>query len=286
MNRTFRGLIFLVVAALLLSCDSYNLSLKNFYEGRRGSGAPSAFTSVTDIVPYLVSTTGGVTVAEPVPLPVDIALDNTGWEDLLDAIGTSGKFVTLDLSACPRGTLMGGTGLFSDGGFDPGEANSTGKDRIVSLVLPNAAIHLLSGAYQPSFEYFTALESVTGNNITTINQTVFRDCAALRTVSFPNVSDIGADNFSNTGAATLTVTLGNTAPTLGTDMFNNVTAPKTVTVKVPFGATGYGTVPGTYTGADTTPNWGNGFRGGGWNGSALTSSSTVNSNITLTIEEL
>jgi hypothetical protein len=79
--------------------------------------------------------------------------------------------------------------------------------------------------------------------------------------------------------------LGNTAPTLGTVMFAGVTG-KTVTVKVPSGATDYGTIPGNYTGTDTTSNWGNGFRGGGWNGSAIMNSSMINGNISLSITYL
>jgi hypothetical protein len=67
-------------------------------------------------------------------------------------------------------------------------------------------------------------------------------------------------------------------------IFFSVNAPKTVTVKVPRGATGYGPVPATYTGNDTTVAWGNGFRGAGWDGSAFTySSSDINTYITLNI---
>jgi hypothetical protein len=77
----------------------------------------------------------------------------------------------------------------------------------------------------------------------------------------------------------LAVTLGATVPTLGTYMFSSVSATKTVTVKVPSGATGYGSSP-TDT---TTDNWGNGFRGKGWDGSNY-GSGTVNSNISLTIK--
>jgi hypothetical protein len=53
-------------------------------------------------------------------------------------------------------------------------------------------------------------------------------------------------------------------------------------VKVPPLATGYGTVPATYSGSNTA-NWGNGFRGGGWTGSAFSSYGAVNTNITLNI---
>jgi hypothetical protein len=67
-------------------------------------------------------------------------------------------------------------------------------------------------------------------------------------------------------------------------MFDGITAAQTVTVKVPSGATGYGTIPATYSGSNSTANWGNGFRGGGWTGSAFVNSSYINSNITLKIQ--
>ena len=73
-----------------------------------------------------------------------------------------------------------------------------------------------------------------------------------------------------------------TAPTLGASIFSNIST-KTVTVKVPSGATVYGALPSTYSGEDETVNWGNGFRGKGWDGSTFTGGS-INSNIALTIQ--
>jgi len=79
----------------------------------------------------------------------------------------------------------------------------------------------------------------------------------------------------------LSITLGDTVPTLGSELFIFVSAPgKTVTVKVPDISEWNGIV-GTYSGADNTENWGNGFRGLGWDGSALVASWGRNSNITL-----
>jgi hypothetical protein len=78
------------------------------------------------------------------------------------------------------------------------------------------------------------------------------------------------------------VTLGATAPTLGTDMLNIDTA-QTVTVKVPNNPAWSGKT-GTFTGNNATDNWGNGFRGGGWNGTGMTNSANVNSNITVIVE--
>jgi hypothetical protein len=98
-------------------------------------------------------------------------------------------------------------------------------------------------------------------------------------VEFPTAQTIGDYAFSSTGNQTLAVTLGPTAPTLGRNMFSGVSAAKTVTVTVPSGATGYGSTPGNT--ADVC--WGNGFRGGGWTGSAFVDGDTVNGNVNLTI---
>jgi hypothetical protein len=73
--------------------------------------------------------------------------------------------------------------------------------------------------------------------------------------------DIGERAFMETGGQALKITLGNTAPTMGANMFDAITVPKTVTVKKPSGATGYDTA------------WETAFKGG-------------NANITLILEDL
>jgi hypothetical protein len=280
--------------------------------------------------------------------------------------GSSATWVALDLSAC----------AMADGAteFDPEPAKSDQKEKIVSLVLPNAVRRIAGNGSSSAFTGFT-ITAVSGANVeeigdyafanrsflitasfpkatdigkdafyfcfalttasfpeaTDIGEQAFFYCNNLTTVSFPEATDIGAGAFGGCTALTtasfpeatdigeqafdgcynlttasfpkatdigrrafrgtgitkaLTITLDNTAPALGTDMFSNVpsegTGTKTVIVKVPSGATGYGSSP-TDT---TTGNWGNGFRGGGWNGSAMTDSSKVNSSISLTIETI
>jgi hypothetical protein len=110
----------------------------------------------------------------------------------------------------------------------------------------------------------------------------FSGCSALTEASFPAAESIGDLAFQATGTTALTLTLGDAAPTLGSRMFSSVSAGKTVTVKVPSGATGYAPA---YIDSDTVC-WGNGFRGRGWNGSEFTTTDTgyFNSNITLTIQ--
>jgi hypothetical protein len=65
-------------------------------------------------------------------------------------------------------------------------------------------------------------------------------------------------------------------------MFSSISN-KTVTVQVPGGASGYGPVPAQYDNDDNaTPSWGNGFRGGGWNGAMA--GGAVNNGVTLRVE--
>jgi hypothetical protein len=279
------------------------------------SGAPPPFllTSVIAVSTYLGTAQEAGTPADPVYLPVGLVLaasGGNGWTDLLDAISTANKHVNLDLSACTRSNLASGGGLYSTGTFDPDSAYSTGKDKIVSLVLPDAATIIIAGTYSDAaFQYFTALKNVSGANIETvydyafyntpiatvdfpealtIGQYAFQACTSLTTVNLPNAATIGENAFEGFGTGPLTVTLGSAAPTLGTDMFSLVPSTKNVIVKVPSGATGYGLVPGTYNEPvpPYTVNWGNGFRGGGWTGSTFQydGANYVNSHVKLTIE--
>jgi hypothetical protein len=65
---------------------------------------------------------------------------------------------------------------------------------------------------------------------------------------------------------------------VGTNIFSGVTAAKTVVVKVPQGATSYGTLPVTVDGGNSINNWANAFRGKGWDGNAY-GTGEINTNI-------
>jgi hypothetical protein len=346
----------------------------------------TAVTSVDGVDEYLDDVSGGDDAADPVLLPVQIDLA-TEWSSLLEAIEDEGKYVALDLSGCAMSS--GNTT------FDPGTAN-TGEKYIVSLVLPNAATGIKAGGWRTStFKNFTALKSVSGENVQTVGYSAFYDCNGLTTVNLPNATSIGSEAFAycrgltsvdisaatsigngafvdctgltsvalpaatsigntafsyctgltsvdisaatsigdyafaNCGGLTsvalpaatsigegafynckgltsvalpaatsigtyafqeignqaITITLGATVPTLGYRMFDVVNS--AVTVKVPNGATAWSGKTGTFRGSNTDVNWGNGFKGGGWTGSAFESgggANAVNSNITLTIK--
>jgi hypothetical protein len=138
-----------------------------------------------------------------------------------------------------------------------------------------------------AFEDCTGLTTVNLPAATSIGNNAFVRCTGLTTVNLPEATSIDYHAFRSTGNQTITITLGATAPTLEYGMFFGVSSTKIVTVKVPSGATGYNTnnaLPVTITGSDTTENWGNGFRGGGWDGNAIAYAQSVNSYISLTIK--
>jgi hypothetical protein len=155
------------------------------------------------------------------------------------------------------------------------------------IVLTTVDLPKATSIGQYAFAGCTVLTAVSFPEAFGIGTQAFVDCTALTTVSLPKVTSIGTQAFMRTGTAkALTVTLGNTPPTLGMNMFNNVTGgTKTVTVKVPDNPA-WNNIISAYNGANTTDNnWGNAFRGGGWNGGSM-GTGTVNSNINLTIETL
>ena len=125
-----------------------------------------------------------------------------------------------------------------------------------------------------------ALQEISFPQATTIGESAFAFCTNLQDINLPQAASIGNYVFIYTGTTSLTITLGNTIPTVGINTFLYVTSTKTVKTLVPAGSTGYGDSP-TNTTADI---WGNGFRGKGWNGTNCMNG-TVNSNIILTIEK-
>jgi hypothetical protein len=132
-----------------------------------------------------------------------------------------------------------------------------------------------------AFSGCSTLATVSLPVATIIGESAFASCAVLATVSLPKVTHIKTKAFSSTGTTGLTITLGaSTPPLLGINMFNGVNSSKNVTVKVPSTAAGYGSSP-----SDTNDNWGNAFRGKGWDGgSGSYLNGTVNANISLTIQ--
>jgi hypothetical protein len=126
-----------------------------------------------------------------------------------------------------------------------------------------------------AFDGCTGLSSVSFPEAASIGGTAFNGCTGLSSVSFPKAASIGGYAFYGTGTGDLTITLGNTPPTLGIGMFSGVIAAKTVTVKVPSGSTG-----------NYNATWVSAFKGVGGSASAANGGSTENTYITVNITAL
>jgi hypothetical protein len=128
-----------------------------------------------------------------------------------------------------------------------------------------------------------------------LNGYAFYNCTNLERVTFSKVTELAHYTFQ--GCTKLTdITLGTIAPKMGNFCFVDITSPRTITVKIPNGATGYDeagtTFPKTYNelgSSSMAKNWANGLRGGGWDGTnfSITSgyniSYYINNNITIII---
>jgi hypothetical protein len=149
--------------------------------------------SVAEIETYLPIATSvyAGTLEEPIPLPISMVLSTVNWQGILSVIQSKGKYVALDLSACIAGADTSGGGLYGDNTFDPGAAN-TGEDRIVSLVLPNAAEKIKAGddVSEAVFRYFITLKSIAAAGVIEVGDYAFGD-SALTMVSLPAATTIG-----------------------------------------------------------------------------------------------
>jgi hypothetical protein len=159
--------------------------------------------------------------------------------------------------------------------------NKTGTTLVMYPSASGQVTSLITAVGSYAFAGCTGPTAVDLPPATSIGSYAFAGCTGLTAVDLPAAASIGSYAFAYTDSTALIVTLGSTAPTLEINLFNNVTANKTVTVKRPTSADSqYGAAP-----ADTTvQNWGNAFRGKGWDGTSYLTG-TVNGYITLAIED-
>jgi hypothetical protein len=128
----------------------------------------------------------------------------------------------------------------------------------------------LPAATSIGYYAFSGCDSLTSIDLpvaTSIGYSVFSHCRNLTDVNIPAVTSIGSDAFSDYRDTPLTITMGATPPAVGPRVFGFDFGyggdSKSVTVKFPVSAAAaYGAEP-TDT---TTRNWGNAFRGIGWDG--------------------
>ncbi|MDR1576172.1 MAG: leucine-rich repeat domain-containing protein [Treponema sp.] len=235
-----------------------------------------ALASLADAVAYLSAAAQAGTLSDPVPLLLAIDLSSGGWTGLLSMLDGQAKKIALDLTDCD----MGGTE------FNPDYTTSAGKDKIVTLTLPKEATSIKAGDYSnsnSSFKHFTALTELQAPAVETVGDYAFLVCTTLATVSLPAATTIGILPFRGTGS--LALTLGAAVPTLEINPIGEIYSATSVTVKVPSGVTAWDSIVSgsPYAGNDTSDNWGNGFRGGGWDGAAMTGGA-ISEYMTLSIE--
>jgi len=202
-------------------------------------------------------------------LTYSVPLDRKAWMGILDFIAKEGRYVNLDLKGCTfvEGNQLGGLirvtvddGSFPTGtapsyfAFDPDPFVMWGKDKILTIILPDDAQMINQAVEKPNleneskdkessaFRHFTNLTSVSGANVTLIGNYAFTDLASLKTVSFPRVGhtvlntelqdpdnkmsngfrvDIGARAFS--GCTGLTEVTFNSAAVIGAYAFSGCT---------------------------------------------------------------
>ena len=158
-------------------------------------GGGSGYTSIDAVTKYLLSVKGGTNVDDPVPLKVNLDLQVmteqvSGWQRLLGAIETAGKYVALDLSDCK---MSGGPE------FLPARNVRTGKSFIVLIILPKVA-ESTGGAGDvpnPAFRHFSNLKTVSAEKLTSIGVNSFSTCKSLISVDFPAAIKIDGNAFRN-----------------------------------------------------------------------------------------
>lgn len=183
-------------------------------------------------------------------------LDRDAWFDILDTIATEGRNIKLDLkkSTYVDGNVYGGliAVTVNDGGlpktyiaFDPVPAIKWGKDKIVSIILPDAAQYINPATLNnvseenenvkrnSAFRNFTKLDSVSAANVSHIGNYAFTDCVSLKKLDFPKLAlgidpsgdepaDIG--HFAFKGCTSLTEVKFNLAAVIGRYAFKDCTS--------------------------------------------------------------
>jgi hypothetical protein len=157
---------------------------------------------------------------KPMPLPLQMYLAG-GADDLqkvFSAMHVNQNYVDLDLSRCTSNNNV----------FNTNAKEGTGKDQVVSLVLPNTAWGIRDDSPDdpydyPVFNHFNNLKFVSGAGITYIGMNAFMDRTTLETAGFPKAERVSDRAFFN--CSKLTAVNLASAKWLGTSAFENCSTP-------------------------------------------------------------
>ena len=180
----------ILALGLVLSCSEPEPTPTD--EGLQGKISSTSWEN--DLYEYLLSMQGGKTSHEPVEIKVAIQLTESNWLKMLMILQEFGVYTILDLSDCDFSDSNSSStgGLDRGRQFNPMPSVSTGKQRIVKLVLPAACTGITA-----SFSYFSSLKTIEADNITTIPSYAFSGLANIDSVHFPQLRDIEYNAFYN-----------------------------------------------------------------------------------------
>jgi hypothetical protein len=175
---------------------------------------------------------GGATADDP--LTMIVGADSTdNWEEILAK--AEGKFVALDLSDYPMaGDEFAPIAIRENDLSVSRDKLNAGAAKIVSLILPKAAKSIKKGSpfnmvNNSAFQYFTALESISGENVETVNEYALYGSETLASVNLPKATEIGSEAFEDCTALTEVnlpeaTTIGGTAIVIGGNAFAGCTS--------------------------------------------------------------
>jgi hypothetical protein len=181
----------ILALGLVLSCSEPEPTPTD--EGLQGKISSTSWEN--DLYEYLLSAQGGGKTSDNsvlVKIP-NIQLTESNYLKILMLLEEFGDlYKTLDLADCDFSEADSSGGLNRNLIFNPMPFISTGKSRIVKLVLPT-----VSTGINASFAFYNSLREVTGENISTLGSNIFSDLTGLESVTFQKLSSIGYQTFKN-----------------------------------------------------------------------------------------
>ena len=181
MKKLFNSKLILILA-IVLACTFVLIT-----NGcSRATTSVRVFTEIENINEYISNHNSGSTVDDPIPLVLNINLQNmsaygSNWQKLIEIIYTQGRFIALDIS----NSTMSGTE------FDP---RLEGDTFIVSIAIPNNTTLIGESAF---YNCINLADVKIPDSVTAIGRWAFFNCTGINSIIIPSsVKSIGPNVFS------------------------------------------------------------------------------------------